>query len=186
MTSHKYRGELVENRIVLWNIEQSRNLFTSGFYGKPLGVPKPKGADFDAPLILDLIEGYYLLNENLLKVLDCTTRKSVSKTTLMKKCNSEYVEFNEKYLVYKTLRDMGYIVTPGIKFGSDFAVYEHGPGIDHAPFIVQVMNPSDNISATAVVLAGRLATTVRKQFLIALAELDQKKVRFVSFDWWRA
>ena len=66
MTSHKYRGELVENRIVLWNIEQSRNLFTSGFYGKPLGVPKPKGADFDAPLILDLIEGYYLLNENLL------------------------------------------------------------------------------------------------------------------------
>ena len=123
MTSHKYRGELVENRIVLWNIEQSRNLFTSGFYGKPLGVPKPKGADFDAPLILDLIEGYYLLNENLLKVLDCTTRKPVSKTKLMEKCNSEYVEFNEKYLVYKTLRDMGYIVTPGIKFGSDFAVY---------------------------------------------------------------
>ena len=83
MTSHKYRGELVENRIVLWNIEQSRNLFTSGFYGKPLGVPKPKGADFDAPLILDLIEGYYLLNENLLKVLDCTTRKPVSKLSLI-------------------------------------------------------------------------------------------------------
>ena len=97
MTSYKYRGELVENRIVLWNIAQSRNLFTSGFYGKPLGVSKPKGADFDAPLILDLIEGYYLLHENLLKVVDCITRKSVSKTTLMKKCNSEYIEFNITY-----------------------------------------------------------------------------------------
>lgn len=60
------------------------------------------------------------------------------------------------------------IVTPGIRFGSDFAIYEHGPGIDHAPFIVTVKNEEDTMGPFEVVLAGRLATTVRKQFTIAV------------------
>ena len=89
-------------------------------------------------------------------------------------------------MVYNELRKLGYIVTPGIKFGSDFAVYEHGPGIDHAPFIIQVMIPESNISSTAIVLAGRLATTVKKKFLIAIADTTRKQVEFLSFDWWRA
>ena len=54
-------------------------------------------------------------------------------------------------MVYRELRDRGYIVTPGIKFGSDFAVYEHGPGIDHAPYIIQVMVPKANLTATGIV-----------------------------------
>ncbi|NMJ87528.1 MAG: tRNA-intron lyase, partial [Thaumarchaeota archaeon] len=79
-----------------------------------------------------------------------------------------------------------YVVTPGIKFGCDFAVYEHGPGIDHAPYLIQVVKPEDMITATAIILAGRLATTVRKQFILAISWLKEKKVEFVSFDWWRA
>ena len=78
-----------------------------------------------------------------------------------------------------------YIVTPGIKFGSDFAVYEHGPGIDHAPYIIQVMQPESNLTATAIVLAGRLATTVKKKFLVAVVK-DSDEVEFLSFEWWRA
>ena len=89
-------------------------------------------------------------------------------------------------MVYNELRRLGYIVTPGIKFGSDFAVYEHGPGIDHAPYIIQVMIPESELSATGIVLAGRLATTVRKKFLIAIADDRRKQVEFLSFDWWRA
>ncbi|MDQ3561785.1 MAG: tRNA-intron lyase, partial [Thermoproteota archaeon] len=36
-------GRLVENRIIVWDISHSRSLFSSGYYGKPLGIPKPKG-----------------------------------------------------------------------------------------------------------------------------------------------
>ena len=39
-----------------------------GYYGKPLGVPKPKGPDFEAPLVLDLIEARYLVENGLLEV----------------------------------------------------------------------------------------------------------------------
>jgi tRNA-intron endonuclease len=42
------------------------------------------------------------------------------------------------------------------------------------------------MSATGIVLAGRLATTVKKQFIIAIPRIKEKKVDFIGFDWWRA
>jgi len=93
--------------------------------------------------------------------------------------------FGKKYLVYKNFRDKGYIINPGIKFGCDFAVYEKGPGIDHAPFLIQVYSRSDPITSTAIVLAGRLATTVRKQFILAIPK-GKDKVDFLALDWWKA
>ncbi|MEM3684268.1 MAG: tRNA-intron lyase [Conexivisphaerales archaeon] len=178
----RIQGELVENRVIVWSIDASRQLYSSGFYGKPLGIAKPKGKDFDAPLILDLIEAYYLSMKNVIEVRGRKGR--VSNEELRRKCMAEYVGFKEKYLVYNKLRELGYIVTPGIKFGCDFAVYRHGPGIDHAPYLIQVMKPTDEITATHMVLSGRLATTVRKQFLIA--SVRNRQVSFLAFDWWRA
>ncbi len=182
----KIKGELVENRIVIWDLEQSRNLFKEGFYGKPLGVPKPKGTDFNAPLILDLIEGYYLTKNDKLTIYQKSERNLISEKRMNTICKNEYADFDNKYLVFRELRDTGYVVTPGIKFGCDFAIYEHGPGIDHAPYLVQVVKPDDMLTATAIILAGRLATTVRKQFILAISRLRDKKVEFISFDWWRA
>ncbi|MDG6933854.1 MAG: tRNA-intron lyase [Nitrososphaerota archaeon] len=175
-------GELVENRVIVWNIENSRRLYSEGYFGKPLGVAKPKGKDFDAPLILDLIEAYYLVRTKMLRVRRAGRRVGVEQ--LRSKCLKEYVGFREKYTVYHHLRSLGYVVTPGIKFGCDFAVYRHGPGIDHAPFLIQVMKPSDEITATHMVLSGRLATTVRKQFLIA--SVSGNEPTYLAFDWWRA
>jgi len=101
-------------------------------------------------------------------------------------CEVSYPDFAAKFLVYKKLREAGYVVTPGIKFGSDFAVYEHGPGIDHAPYIVQVMAPDSKMTATSMVRSGRLATTVRKQFIIAIPSAEGKSIEFLRYDWWRA
>ena len=186
MPDKLFKGELVENRKVICDIEDSKKIFGNGYFGKPLGVPKPKGTDFDAPLILDLIEGYHLVEEKKLTIRDSVSGKIISKKKLIEKCKNEYVLFKEKFLVYKELRSRGYIVTPGIKFGSDFAVYERGPGIDHAPYIIQVMLPQSNLTATGIVLAGRLATTVKKKFLIAVVKDSNEEVEFLSFEWWRA
>lgn len=177
-------GSLVENRIFIWDIEWARNFFKDGFYGKPLGIPKPKDFNFNAPLILDLLEGYFLAERG--KIVVKKDGKKVPLGSLEKVCMEEYKDFKEKHMVYKALRKSGYVVAPGIKFGCDFAVYEHGPGIDHAPYLVQVVKPNDKLTATGIVLSGRLATTVRKQFIVAVCDAKKKEVLFVSFDWWRA
>jgi tRNA-intron endonuclease len=182
---HTLNGLLVRNRIIVWNIEDSRLLFVNGYFGKPLGIPKPKGIQFSQPLVLDLIEGYYLTLKSKLK-LRTIDGKPMSTSNIKSLCKNQYDEFDTKYLVFQELRDRGYVVSPGIKFGCDFAVYERGPGIDHAPYLVQVYKPGFDITATAIVLAGRLATTVKKQFIIAIPKTKEKKVEFIGFDWWRA
>lgn len=178
-------GKLVENRIIIWDLVDSRTLFGSGYYGKPLGIYKPKGVDFDAPLVLDLIEGCYLIERSRLKISQIDG-KVVSLSEIKKICRKQYIDFDAKYIVYQNLRDKGYIVTPGIKFGCDFAVYEQGPGIDHAPYLVQVFRATTDLTATGLVLAGRLATTVKKQFILAIPKVKERSVEYIGFDWWRA
>ena len=177
------KGELIENRIIVWNIDDSRKLFTHGYYGKPIGISKPKPEDLNVPLILDLIEGLYLLENKKIGIYKLNQKITIEE--MIELCKKEYYDFDKKYLVYKNFRDKGYIINPGIKFGCDFAVYEKGPGIDHAPFLIQVYNRSDPITSTGIVLAGRLATTVRKQFILAIPK-GKDKVDFLALDWWKA
>lgn len=177
------KSELVENRIIVWNIEDSKKLFSEGYYGKPIGIPKPKIEEIDAPLILDLIEGYYLLEKK--KITITKLKQKIKPDEMIEICKQEVHDFEKKYIVYKNFRDKGYIINPGIKFGCDFAVYEKGPGIDHAPFLIQVYNRNEPITSTGIVLAGRLATTVRKQFILAIPK-GKEKVDFLALDWWKA
>ncbi len=177
------RGELIENRIVVWDLKDSQKLFTHGYYGKPIGISKPKVDEINAPLILDLIEGFYLLQKSKIRIFK--KKNKVTETEMLQICRKEYLNFDKKFQVYKNFRDKGYIVNPGIKFGCDFAVYQKGPGIDHAPYLVQVYNTSDTITSTGVVLAGRLATTVRKQFILAIPH-GKDDVNYLALDWWKA
>ncbi len=178
------RADLIENRLVIWDIEDSRKLFSSGFFGKPIGIPKPRQNEFDVPVILDLFEGNYLSSKEQVTIYQ--DGKKLSSARFDKICKEAVFQFNEKLMVYSKLRNSGFVVTPGIKFGADFAAYERGPGLDHAPYLVRVALPNNKLTATDIVLAGRLATTVRKQFIIAVADPVKDEVSFIGFDWWRA
>ncbi|MGQ0375966.1 MAG: tRNA-intron lyase [Nitrososphaerota archaeon] len=177
------KSELIENRIIVWNVKDSQKLFMEGYYGKPIGISKPKLNEINVPLILDLIEGHYLLSKSKIKIYK--DKKLVTEKELLEICRKEYHNFDKKYTVYRNFRDKGYIVNPGIKFGCDFAVYQKGPGIDHAPYLVQVYNRNESISSTDIVLAGRLATTVRKQFILAIPH-GENDVDYLALDWWKA
>ena len=177
------KGEIVENRIIVWDIQESRDLFRNGYFGKPIGIPKPNPDEINVPLILDLMEGCYLLEISKIKIY--RDKKKVSLDELIKICREEYHNFDKKYLVYKDFREKKYVFNPGIKFGCDFAVYNRGPGIDHAPYLIQVYNKSDSISSTGVVLAGRLASSVKKQFILAIPS-GKSSVDYLALDWWKA
>jgi tRNA-intron endonuclease len=180
-------AELIGTRLIVWNNSDGVRLYRMGFYGKPVGIPKPKPEqEFKAPLMLDLMEGLYLLDRKIIKVVDVKTSRIVSRSKILELANKTYKEFNLGYAAYQNLREKGLIVTPGIRFGSDFAIYEHGPGIDHAPFIVTVKREEETMGPFEVVLAGRLATTVRKQFTIAVPKPRGNGVDYLVFKWFKA
>jgi tRNA-intron endonuclease len=168
------------NRLIVWNIKQANSLYRSGYFGTPLGISKPR-EEFNEPLILDPVEGLFLLEKNIIQVTD--GEQNYTPKQLLKKFKENYHNFHEKYIVYCDLREQGYVITPGIKYGCDFTVYEEGPGIDHAPYIVQIHKKNEKITASEIVKAGRLATTVRKAFILALVE---DKIKYIEFNWWKA
>jgi tRNA-intron endonuclease len=179
-------AELIGTRLIVWNPSEGVALYRMGFFGKPVGIPKPKPEqEFKAPLMLDLMEAVYLLDRKTIRIVDAQNGKPVGRAKLLELANRTYKQFNLGYAAYEDLRNKGLIVTPGIRFGSDFAIYEHGPGIDHAPFIVTVKKEEDTMGPFEVVLAGRLATTVRKQFTIAVPK-RRKKTHYLVFRWFKA
>ncbi len=182
----KIKVELIENFLVVWNSTEGSQLYKIGFYGKPLGIPKPKIPEFDAPLLLDLMEGLYLAEKGTIAIYESAEKRRVGLRKLKQKAQQLYEEFDERYAVYRDLRDSKLIVTPGIKFGCDFAVYKFGPGVEHAPYMVSVKKTGSEISATEIVKAGRLATTVRKRFIISVPDLAAEKTKYLIFKWFKA
>jgi len=182
----KTEVELVENFLVVWDGEAGSELYGKGYYGKPLGIPKPKVPVFNVPLIIDLMEGLYLVEKGKITVFEGSERKKVGLGKLRLRAKRLYEEFEDRHAVYRDLRERGLVVTPGIKFGCDFAVYKVGPGVEHAPYMVSVKKIESKLTATEIVKAGRLATTVRKRFIIAVPEHAKEKVTYLMFKWFKA
>jgi len=186
MSQGKPVAHLKGTRAVVWGSEEASKIFGMGFYGKPIGIPKPKSPDFEKPLILDLIEAAYLARKGEIRLYDPDGERFLTARELAEYASHTYNLFEEKLLAYTDLREAGYVVTSGMKFGSAFAVYKKGPGIDHAPFIVDVGRLKDRVDSTEIVRAGRLATTVRKRFIIAIPNLKTRRIDYLLFRWWKA
>jgi len=178
----KARGYLLGYRVVVLDREEARRLYSLGFYGKPLGISKPKSADFDTPLELDLVEALYLIEKRLLEVYD-TEGKSITFQELVRVGRKAVEDFDMLYKVYRELRESGYVVRSGLKFGSDFAVYEKGPGIDHAPYLVEVVGYRERIDPAELVRAGRLSHSVRKKLVIAAVDEKTGKTTYIMLKW---
>jgi tRNA-intron endonuclease len=175
-------AELLGTHIVVWNPQEGSALYKEGFFGQPISIRKPKTFDFNCPVELSFLEALYLLEKQRIALVDEKSRSQISVQQLREYATKVYDEFDDKYLVYKDLRNRGYIVRPGLKFGADFGVYQHGPGIDHAPFIVHALPKGTTINPIETVRAGRLATTVRKKFIIATIS-PSGTVNYLIFEW---
>lgn len=180
----KVKGVLVGIKVVILDHEQARKIFSAGYYGKPVGIRKPRSPEFNAPLELSLVEALYLVEKGILDVEDVKGNR-IDYGRLLEYAQRYIPRFKPLYLVYRDLREKGFIVRSGLKFGADYAVYELGPGIDHAPYLVHVMPLNETIDPIEIVRAGRLSHSVRKSFIIAAVNPQQNKIKYVMFKWFK-
>ena len=116
-------GYLVDNKVVVLDKEIGIKLYKEGFYGKFTGLRKVKDFNVKDFLELSLMEALYLMEKGELKVKDFKERE-VGYEELLRKAKETYPSFDEAYKVYRDLRERGYVVKSGMKFGATFAVYE--------------------------------------------------------------
>ncbi|MHA1126191.1 MAG: tRNA-intron lyase [Candidatus Heimdallarchaeota archaeon] len=182
LASLKIEAELIGTRVIVWDTDLGSKLYYAGFFGKPVGIRKPKESSFDRPLELSLIEAYYLLKHKKIIVVDKKTKTKLSVENLIAKGKKHDSLFEEKILIYEDIRNRGLIPRPGLKFGADFAVYQQGPGLDHSPYVITALPKGSDLTALELVRAGRLATSVKKKFVIATV-LQSNKVSYFGFVW---
>ncbi|MGC9135931.1 tRNA-intron lyase [Caldivirga sp.] len=182
-TIAKYKGVLKGDKVIVPSIDESRALYKLGFFGKFLGKDKIKIEEVDSvnsQIHLSPLEALYLVELGLLEVVD--DNSVVDKDTLRELVEKRYEHGELVYELYRYFRDRGYVVRSGLKFGSLYAVYEKGPGIDHAPMLVHLIDPGRNITALDVTRAARLSHTVRKTFVLAVRHMNSLKL--IGFEWW--
>ncbi|MHA2233187.1 MAG: tRNA-intron lyase [Candidatus Hodarchaeales archaeon] len=177
-----FEATFTGSRVIVWNPEDGSQLFRLGYFGKPSGIRKPKTPRFMRPLELTLMEALYLVEKGHIEVSQ--DGKVLALETMRTKFGACFDNLDDQYAVYSDLRNLRYIPRPGLKFGTDFSVYQRGPGIDHSPFLVQVFGRGSQRQPIDLVRAGRLATSVRKRYVIATV-LPDKQVRYYMFSWYK-
>jgi tRNA-intron endonuclease, archaea type len=178
----KIPTKFINSRVVVFNPLYASYLYVKyNFFGAPLGINKPRLEYFSKPSELSLIEAFYLLKKNKITIYDVKNQDFMNEKEFFEICKKIHHKFEEKLIIYEDLREKGYVPRPGLKFGADFVVYKKGPGLEHSPFIVHVLDHNAKISAIDMVRAGRLATSVRKKFVIA----NPLTRSYYFFEWFK-
>ncbi|HMK54888.1 MAG TPA: tRNA-intron lyase [Methanobacteriaceae archaeon] len=91
-----------------------------------------------------------------------------------------------KYLVFKDLRNRGYIVRTGFKYGSEFRLYERGksPGDGHSDFLVKVITEDQYIHINDFSSYVRVAHGVNKKLMLAVVD-DEQDITYYNVEWTR-
>jgi len=178
----KIPTKLINSRVIVFDPIHASYLYVKyNFFGSPLGIAKPRLEFFRRPSELSLIEAYYLISKDKITIFDVKSEKYLSSNEFYEIAKKTHHKFEDKYIIYKDLREKGYVPRPGLKFGADFVVYKKGPGLEHSSFIVHVQPNDSRISAIDMVRAGRLATSVRKKFVIA----NPLTCSYYFFEWFK-
>jgi len=178
----KIPAKFVNSRVIIFNPLYASYLYVKkGFFGSPLGINKPRLEYFSKPSELSLIEAYFLLEKDEITIFDVIENKYLETKEFHDIAKKIHHKFEEKYIIYNDLRKKGYIPRPGLKFGADFVVYKKGPGLEHSLFMVHVLPHDSEITAIDMVRAGRLATSVRKKFVIA----NPLTCSYYFFEWFK-
>lgn len=167
---------------MIFDIDYARCIFSNGFFGKPVGIKKPKTVDISQPIELSIIEALYLVELGILEVFK--DNKKLSFNELLGMARKLIPNIEDLYRIYKELRNSGFIVRSALKYGSDFALYRQRPGLEHAPYLVKVLNYDEKIDPGDLIGWGRISHSVRKNLVLAIMYPGGSR-KYIMLKWLR-
>jgi tRNA-intron endonuclease len=162
-------GTFVDSRVVIRDEEEAEEIFEENYYGKYN----------EEVLELSLVEAYHLMQRGLLEVED--DADELSEEEAFEEFSGEDEEFYHKLQAYSDLRERGFIVKTGFKFGAHFRVYprgvnpyEEGPKRQeqHTKWVVHAVPENEELSFSEMSRAVRLAQNIRATMLWAVVDSE--------------
>jgi tRNA-intron endonuclease len=101
-------------------------------------------------------------------------KKTIKKDDFIKICQKSEKDFWIKYVVFRDMRNRGYIIKTALKFGAEFRVYDRGvkPGDDHAKWILFPVSESKSLTWYNFSAMNRVAHSTRKSLLIGIVDAE--------------
>jgi tRNA-intron endonuclease len=130
-------------------------------------------------VIYSIYEVLYLLETGKAELLNSKNKK-ISFRELMSKNSKNHIY----YLVFKDLRDKGMIVKEGLKFGTDFRIYNKGekPGKAHAKYLLYVVSSKTKLNLHDFAAKTRISHATNKKLLLAIVD-SEEDINYYEVDW---
>jgi len=164
-------GNFLENKVVVWDKEQGNKLYTEKFFGKWIEEEKT------SYLQLSLEEAMILIERGFLDIKH--NSKKLSSGDFYNICTTVDREFPHKFTVYRDLRNRGFIVKSGFKFGTHFRVYDRCVNPykvgekdmkDHTKYNVHAVPENHTMSYQEWSRYVRLSQNIRARALLAVVD----------------
>ncbi|MCK9595650.1 tRNA-intron lyase [Candidatus Pacearchaeota archaeon] len=129
-----------------------------------------------------IAEAIFLVEKGKMEIF--AKDKKLSKKEFIEKCRKIDKKIQIKYLVFKDLRERGYVVKTALKFGADFRVYDKGakPGEKHARWIVFAEHESKGLTWHEFSAKNRVAHSTKKNLLLAIAD-EEGDISYYEVKW---
>jgi tRNA-intron endonuclease len=134
------------------------------------------GENKEQELVLDLFEGLYLLEKEKFSIINGKTGKTLDEEEYLNYADKKIKNFFLKYQVFKDLRNRGFVVKTGFKFGFDFRVYPRGkkPGEAHSQWCINVTSQDDKYNFIELSRMVRLAGNLKTKLLNAVVDSENE------------
>jgi tRNA-intron endonuclease len=142
------------------------------------------GEYIDKRIHYSFVEALYLAEKG--KIVVYSKSKKLSFNQLMDKCKNIDKKISTKFIVYRDLRNRGYLLKTALKFGADFRVYDKGirPGKDHAKWVLYPVNESSEFTWSDFSAKNRVAHSTKKNLLVAVVD-NEGSITYYEISWAR-
>jgi tRNA-intron endonuclease len=157
---------------VLSNSKEAANLYGTSRFGEIL----------EGKVHYSLVEALYLVQKGKMNVHVKSRKLSFQK--FMNLCLEIDNRIQTKFLVFRDMRNRGYIVKTALKFGAEFRVYNKGvkPGEDHALWILYPVHENNSLTWHDFSAKNRVAHSTKKNLLIGIVD-EEGDVTYYQVSW---
>lgn len=157
---------------VFSNSQDAFTLYEQSRFGEPS----------EGKVYYSLAEALYLIEKGKMNVYD--GKKKLSFNSFLDIAQKSENNFHTRFIVFKDMRNRGYIVKTALKFGADFRVYERGvkPGQEHAKWILYAVYESTGLTWHEFTAKNRVAHSTKKRLLIGIAD-DENDITYYEIAW---
>ena len=154
--------------------KEARDLYSQSLFGEYI----------DNKIHYSFSEALYLVDRG--KIVVYSKAKKLSLNQILEKCKLIDKKIQTKYIVYKDLRNRGYLLKTALKFGADFRVYDKGqrPGKKHARWILYPINESAELTWQDFSAKNRVAHSTKKNLLVAVVDTEGD-ITYYEISWIR-